>query len=69
LPTVNEAERIQQYRPICFLNVSFKIFTKTATIRPNTVAGHARKKHPSWGNNPARECPGTTSKKIGSYLR
>jgi hypothetical protein len=24
LPKVNEAERIQQYRPICLLNVSFK---------------------------------------------
>jgi hypothetical protein len=40
LPKVNEAERIQQYRPICLLNVSFKIFTKVATIRLNTVANH-----------------------------
>jgi mannosylglycoprotein endo-beta-mannosidase len=40
LPKVNEAERIQQYRPICLLNVSFKIFTKVATIRLNTVAEH-----------------------------
>jgi hypothetical protein len=40
LPKVNEAERIQQYRPICLLNVSFKIFTKVATIRLNTVADH-----------------------------
>ena len=40
LPKVNEAERIQQYRPICLLNVSFKIFTKTATIRLNSMAGH-----------------------------
>jgi hypothetical protein len=38
LPKVNEAERIQQYRPICLLNVSYKIFTKVATIRLNTVA-------------------------------
>jgi mannosylglycoprotein endo-beta-mannosidase len=38
LPKVNEAERIQQFRPICLLNVSFKIFTKVATIRLNTVA-------------------------------
>jgi hypothetical protein len=38
LPKVNEADRIQQYRPICLLNVSFKIFTKVATIRLNTVA-------------------------------
>jgi hypothetical protein len=40
LPKVNEAERIQQYQPICLLNVSFKIFTKVATIRLNTVADH-----------------------------
>jgi hypothetical protein len=40
LPKVNEAERIQQYRPICLLNMSFKIFTKHATIRLNTVADH-----------------------------
>jgi hypothetical protein len=40
LPKVNEAERIQQYRPICLLNVSYKIFTKVATIRLNTVADH-----------------------------
>jgi hypothetical protein len=38
LPKVNEAGRIQQYRPICLLNVSFKIFTKVATIRLNMVA-------------------------------
>jgi hypothetical protein len=40
LPKVNEAERIQQYRPICLPNVSFKIFTKVATLRLNTVADH-----------------------------
>jgi hypothetical protein len=40
LPKVNETERIQQYRPICLLNVSFKIFTKVATLRLNTVADH-----------------------------
>ena len=40
LPKVNEAVRIQQYRPICLLNVSFKIFTKVATIRQNSVAEH-----------------------------
>ena len=40
LPKVNEAERIQQYRPICLLNVRFKIFTKVATIRLNSVADH-----------------------------
>jgi hypothetical protein len=40
LPKVNEAERIQQYKPICYLNVSFKVFTKIATMRLNTVADH-----------------------------
>jgi hypothetical protein len=40
LPKVNEADRIQQYRPICHLNVSFKIFKKVAIIRLNTVADH-----------------------------
>jgi hypothetical protein len=35
LRKVNEAERIQQYQPIYLLNVSFKIFTKVATIRLN----------------------------------
>jgi hypothetical protein len=37
LPKVNEAKMIQHYRPICLLNVSFKIFTKVATIRLSTV--------------------------------
>jgi hypothetical protein len=40
LSKVMDAERIQQYRPICLLNVGFKIFTKVATIRLNTVADH-----------------------------
>ena len=40
LPKVNEAEMIQQYRPIFLLNVSFKIFTKVATIRLNSLADH-----------------------------
>jgi mannosylglycoprotein endo-beta-mannosidase len=40
LPKANEAELIQQYRPICLLNVSFKIFTKVATMRLNNVAEH-----------------------------
>jgi hypothetical protein len=40
LHKINEAERIQQYRPICLLNVSFKISKKVATIKLNTVAGH-----------------------------
>ena len=33
-----EATKIQQYRPICVLNVSFKIFTKVGTNRLNKVA-------------------------------
>jgi hypothetical protein len=32
LPKVNEAKRIQHYRLICLLNVSFKVFTQTSTI-------------------------------------
>ena len=38
LPKIKEAERIQQFRPICLLNVSFKIFTKVATNRLNLIA-------------------------------
>ena len=37
LPKCNEAIKIQQYRPICLLNVSFKIFTKVATNRISMV--------------------------------
>ena len=40
LPKTQEASKIQQYRPICLLNVSFKIFTKVATTRINSVADH-----------------------------
>jgi hypothetical protein len=40
IPKVQDANRIQQYRPICLLNVSFKIFTKVATLRLNSVADH-----------------------------
>jgi hypothetical protein len=40
LPKVMEAERIQQYRPISLLNVSFKIFMKVAAVRLNSVADH-----------------------------
>ena len=40
LPKIKEPEKIQHYRPICLLNVSFKIFTKVATIRLNSVADH-----------------------------
>jgi hypothetical protein len=38
LPKCQEATKIQQYMPICFLNVSFKIFTKVATNRLMAVA-------------------------------
>lgn len=34
---IKEAERMQQYRAICLLNASFKIFTKVATNRLNSV--------------------------------
>ena len=40
VPKVLEANWIQQYRPICLLNVSFKIFTKVATNHINTVSDH-----------------------------
>ena len=38
IPKNHEATKIQQYRPICVLNVSFKIFTKVGTNRLNKVA-------------------------------
>jgi hypothetical protein len=38
LPKKENAVQIQQYRPICLLNVSFKIFTKVATNRVSDVA-------------------------------
>jgi hypothetical protein len=38
LPKSEEALKIQQYRPICLLNVSFKIFTKVLTNRLTSVA-------------------------------
>ncbi|WVZ96211.1 hypothetical protein U9M48_041878, partial [Paspalum notatum var. saurae] len=37
IPKVGDATKIQQYRPICLLNVSFKIFTKVATNRISKV--------------------------------
>jgi hypothetical protein len=40
LPKCMEAMKIQQYRPICLLNVRFKIFTKVAT---NRIIGVAQK--------------------------
>jgi hypothetical protein len=38
LPKKENAIQIQQYRPICLLNVSFKFFTKVATNRVSVVA-------------------------------
>lgn len=38
LPKCIEAEHIQQFRSICLLNVSFKIFTKVLTNRLTSVA-------------------------------
>ena len=38
IPKIQDATKIQQYRPICVLNVSFKFFTKVATNRLNKVA-------------------------------
>jgi hypothetical protein len=37
IPKIQEANVIQQYRPIFLLNVSFKIFTKVATNRLNIL--------------------------------
>jgi hypothetical protein len=33
IPKIKEATKIQQYRTICLLNVSYKIITKTLTLR------------------------------------
>ena len=38
LPKKKDAKVIQQYGPICLLNVSFKIYTKVVTNRLSTVA-------------------------------
>ena len=38
LPKKTEPVRIEQFRPICLLNVSFKIFTKVGTNRPAQIA-------------------------------
>jgi hypothetical protein len=37
IPKIENATKIQKYRPICVLNVSFKIFTKVGTNRLNKV--------------------------------
>ena len=39
LPKVKEANRIQQYRHICLLNVVYKIFTKFLTLRLEPIMG------------------------------
>ena len=44
LPKKVDAMRIQQFRPICLLNVSFKIFTKTATNRLTKIADSVDRK-------------------------
>jgi hypothetical protein len=38
IPKEKEVKRIQQYRPICMLNVSFKIFTKVMANRLEAIA-------------------------------
>jgi hypothetical protein len=38
IPKEKEVRRIQQYRPICMLNVSFKIFTKVMANRLESIA-------------------------------
>ena len=38
LPKKDNAVQIQQYRPICLLNVSFKIFKKVGTNRITEIA-------------------------------
>jgi hypothetical protein len=38
LPKEKEVKNIQQYRPICMLNVSFKIFTQVLANRLTSVA-------------------------------
>ncbi|WVZ71503.1 hypothetical protein U9M48_020086, partial [Paspalum notatum var. saurae] len=37
LPKAKEVKQIQQYRPICLLNVSFKVFIKVLANRTNAV--------------------------------
>ena len=38
VPKVKDANNVKQFRPICLLNVSFKIFTKLLTDRLSKVA-------------------------------
>jgi hypothetical protein len=37
IPKGDDVDRIQKYRPICLLQVLFKIFTKTLTVRVTPV--------------------------------
>ena len=37
IPKIQDENLIQQYRPICLLNVSYKIFSKVATNRLNLL--------------------------------
>jgi hypothetical protein len=62
LPKIKEAEKIQQFRPICLLNCLYKIVTKVQTIRLEKVAEklfvqpnciYERKKHNDWHHGPA----------------
>ena len=39
LPKIKEANKIQQYRPICLLNVVYKIFTKVLKLILETIMG------------------------------
>jgi len=39
LPKCKEANSIKQYRPICLLNIVYKIFTKTLMLRLDKVMG------------------------------
>jgi hypothetical protein len=39
LPKIKEANTIKQYRPICLLNVIYKIFTKALMLRLDKVMG------------------------------
>jgi uncharacterized protein with PQ loop repeat len=39
LPKVKETNTIKQYRPICLLNVVYKIFTKALILRLDKVMG------------------------------
>jgi hypothetical protein len=38
LPKKEDASRIEQYHPICLLNVSFKVFTKVGTNQVTSIA-------------------------------